>query len=140
VNRILRTVLSRNSNTGFASVIAIELDRAGDKVCVSTKMQNGGIMKLHTRLPAILLMATLNAVAPMATFAQDAKAAPQVREVLMSNVGKRVALRLSGDQDIEGTVTSVGADTVVVAKLTGKDFYDAVIVISKISAVTYKAR
>lgn len=73
-------------------------------------------------------------------FAQDAKTVVPIREVLVSQMGKRVAVRLNGDADIEGTVTAVGADTVLLTKVSGKDFYDSVLSISRISAVTYKAR
>lgn len=94
----------------------------------------------YFKLSAILLFTALSASVPATLSAQEVKAAAPLRDMLLSNVGKRVALRLGGDQDIEGTVSSVGADTVLITKLAGKDFYDSLIVINKISAVTYKAR
>ncbi|MCY7389208.1 MAG: hypothetical protein LH481_14340 [Burkholderiales bacterium] len=97
-------------------------------------------MKRYAAFPTVLLVALLGIAAPTIAIAQETKTVAPMRDVLLSNVGKRVALRLSGDQDIEGTVVAVGADTVLLSKLSGKDFYDAVIVISKVSAVSYKAR
>ncbi len=101
-------------------------------------------MKLTATLPALLLTAYLGAFVPLTAIAQETKAdtktvAP-MRELLLSHVGKRVAIRLNGDTDIEGTVTAVGADTVHLSKLSGKDFYDAIVSIGKINAVIYKAR
>jgi len=96
-------------------------------------------MKLFaTRTP--LLSFALAAVAPFAAYADEAKPVAQpVREVLTGNIGKRVAVRIES-QDIEGTVAAVGADTVLLTRISGKDFYDSVVVIAKISAITYKAR
>ncbi len=96
-------------------------------------------MRTATVLAAALLATALAApIAPAG--AQDAKpVAPSVREVLTSNIGKRVAVRLES-QDIEGTVAAVGTDTVLLTKISGKDFYDSVVLIARISAVTYKAR
>jgi hypothetical protein len=102
------------------------------------------IMRITLPLPAVLLAFMLGASVPLAAIAQDTKAevktvAP-MRDVLMANIGKRVAVRVGGDQEIDGTVTAVGASTVQLSKLAGKDFYDAVVNINSISAVVYKAR
>jgi hypothetical protein len=101
-------------------------------------------MKFTATLPAMLLAAVLGASLPLLAGAEeartDAKTVAPLRDVLLSQMGKRVAVRLYGDQDIEGTVTAVGADTVQLSKLAGKDFYDAVISIGKINAIIYKAR
>ncbi len=92
-------------------------------------------MRVYPALSAVLLFATLNVAVPAIAAAQEIKAAVSVRDVLLNSVGKRVALRVGGDQDIEGTVSSVGVDTVMITKLTGKDFYDSVIVIIDISLI-----
>lgn len=49
-------------------------------------------------------------------------------------------MKTDSGEAIEGTVASVGNQLVHVEKLTGKDFYDAVICIDKITSVTIKAR
>ena len=99
-------------------------------------------MKLSTFIPALLVSAAAIVTTAVAinAFAEDAKTVAPIRDVLISQMGKRVAVRLNGDADIEGTVSSVGADTVLLTKVSGKDFYDSVLGIGKISAVTYKAR
>ena len=63
-----------------------------------------------------------------------------MKEILTSYQGKRVALRMDSGEELEGTVTTVGDQLVHVAKLSKRDFYDAVIRIDKINAVIFRAR
>ncbi|MBI5848014.1 MAG: hypothetical protein HZB31_08715 [Nitrospirae bacterium] len=63
-----------------------------------------------------------------------------VKEVLASQVGKRVAVKTDGGESLEGTVTKVGDQLVHIAKLSGKDFYDAVVRIDRISSLVLKVR
>jgi hypothetical protein len=70
----------------------------------------------------------------------ELKASTTMREVLWENTGKRVALRLASGEEIEGTVTMVGNSLAHISKLAGKEFYDAVVSIEKISAVRIKMR
>ena len=94
---------------------------------------------LHALFAAILLVG-----APVIALAQEAKpevkAPATIKEALHANVGKRVLLRLQAGEDIDGTVVAVNAGTVHISRLTGKDFYDAVVSLDKISAVIFKAR
>lgn len=66
--------------------------------------------------------------------------ATTIKDVLLENTGKRVILRLENGENLEGTVTKVGELVVHVAKLSGRDFYDAVVRIDMISAVIFKVR
>jgi hypothetical protein len=70
----------------------------------------------------------------------ELKANTSMKDVLADNSGKRVALRLASGEEVEGTVTTVGNNLVHVSRLSGKDFYDAVVSIDKISAVRLKMR
>lgn len=70
----------------------------------------------------------------------EVKAGTTMKDILTDNTGKRVALRLASGEEIEGTVTTVGNNLVHISKLTGKDFYDAVVGIDKIAAVRMKMR
>jgi len=63
-----------------------------------------------------------------------------MKEILASYEGKRVAIRLDGGEELEGVVTTVGDQLVHVAKLSKRDFYDAVIRIEKINAIIFRAR
>jgi hypothetical protein len=83
-------------------------------------------------------------MAAPAAFAQEAafalKASAEIKDILVQNTGKRVALRLASGDEIEGTVTTVGNSLVHVSRLAGKEFYDSVVSIDKISAVRMKVR
>jgi hypothetical protein len=63
-----------------------------------------------------------------------------MKEILANYEGKRVAIRLDGGEELEGIVTTVGDQLVHVAKLSKRDFYDAVIRIDKVNAVIFRAR
>ena len=66
--------------------------------------------------------------------------AATIRDVLAEQAGKRVLLRIENGESIEGTVTKVGDTVVHVAKLSGREFYDAVVRIDRISAVVFRVR
>ena len=68
------------------------------------------------------------------------KASDTMRDVLSQYTGKKVALRIESGDEIEGTVTMVGNSLLHISKLSGKEFYDAVISIDKISAVRMRMR
>ena len=92
-----------------------------------------------------LLVTTCCMVFTSAASAEEPKydlksAAVTIRDVLQENVGKRVIVRMETGENLEGTVTKVGELVVHIAKLSGKDFYDAVVRIDRISAVSFKVR
>lgn len=70
----------------------------------------------------------------------ELKPSAGMNEVLTENVGKRVTLRLGSGDEIEGTVTQVGKTLVHVSRISGKEYYDAVISIDKVSAVRMRVR
>ncbi|MEK6745088.1 MAG: hypothetical protein AABZ15_15845 [Nitrospirota bacterium] len=67
-------------------------------------------------------------------------AAATVKDILSENIGKRVIVRMDTGDNLEGTVSKVGDSLVHIAKLSGRDFYDATVRIDKISAVMFKVR
>ncbi len=91
-----------------------------------------------------VILASMLAVVPAGFCAEETafklKPAETMREVLTEHSGKVLALRLESGEEIEGTVTMVGNSLVQISKLTGKDFYDAVVSIDKISAVRMRIR
>lgn len=70
----------------------------------------------------------------------ELKNSATMKEVLTERMGKQATIRLHSGEELDGTVTMVGQSLVHLAKLRGKDFYDAVINIDKISAVLIKVR
>ncbi len=63
-----------------------------------------------------------------------------MKEILAGYEGKRIAVRLESGEELEGTLVTVGDQLVHLAKLSKRDFYDAVIRIDKIHAVIFRAR
>ena len=100
---------------------------------------------LKNMLCAAVLVVSILAVSAPNTFADEQKyelksAVATVRDVLTENTGKRVIVRMESGENLEGTVTKVGDSLVHIAKLSGKDFYDAVVRLDQISAVLFKVR
>lgn len=54
--------------------------------------------------------------------------------------GREVTLNLTGGGELTGTVAKVETQLVHIARLRGKEFYDAVVRLDLISAVTMRAR
>jgi hypothetical protein len=93
---------------------------------------------------ALLVAGSLALYVPTA-FADEQKyelksAAATVRDVLAENTGKRVIVRMDTGENLEGTVSKVGDSLVHISKISGRDFYDAVVRVDKISAVLFKVR
>lgn len=93
---------------------------------------------------AVLVVSCMTAYAPN-VFADDQKyelksSAATVRDVLAENMGKRVIVRMDTGDNLEGTVSKVGDTLVHISKIAGKDFYDAVVRMDKVSAVLFKVR
>jgi hypothetical protein len=91
---------------------------------------------------AFLLTAAL--AAPRPALAEEKPAADvsvlSVKELLAANLGKRVSVRLTGGEAIEGVVSKVGDHAALLTSLTGRDFYDAWVRLEQIEAVVYRAR
>ena len=63
-----------------------------------------------------------------------------IKENFLLNVGKRISVRTESGDTIDGIITRVGDHNVHIAKLVGKDFYDAIVRIDKIESFTFRAR
>ena len=85
-------------------------------------------------LALFILMSTL-ATASMAAdkvaFANDDTPAT----VLTRQVGQKVEIKLKSGEALGGTVKAVGTKSVHLAAITGREFYDAVVLVEDISAV-----
>lgn len=97
--------------------------------------------KLASVLLAVLL--PLLAAIPQA-YAQETgfalKPSAEMSDILTESVGKRVAIKLATGDEIEGTVITVGKSLVHISRLSGKEFYDSVVSIDRISAIRIKVR
>jgi hypothetical protein len=97
-------------------------------------------MIMTTMLSGICFFAAAVTTAAAEETKIELKAGTTMKDVLADNTGKRVAIRLASGEEIEGTVTTVGTNLVHISRLAGKEFYDAVVGIDKISAVRMKLR
>jgi len=97
----------------------------------------------YVLLAAVLMVSGL-AISTSTVYAEEAKfelkPGAKMWEVLAERTGKRTTLRMQSGEDIEGTIVHVGDGLVHVSKLAGKDFYDAMVNIDRISAVIVKVR
>jgi hypothetical protein len=96
---------------------------------------------MHVRLiVTLLLLACLGAV-PMA-LAEDFTVKPgdTIQKIVESRKGKRVSLRLQGGEEITGKVRTVTTELVHLGELSGREFFDAVVEMNRISAVIVRAK
>lgn len=70
----------------------------------------------------------------------ELKGSATMKDVLTEYMGKRLVLKLAAGDEVEGIVTAVGNSLVHISKISGKEFYDAVVSIDKIGAIRMKAR
>jgi hypothetical protein len=62
-------------------------------------------------------------------------AGDSIQSVLAARKGKAATVRLSGGQELTGTVREVTPKLVVLGGLSGREFFDAAVPIEKIEAV-----
>jgi hypothetical protein len=100
-------------------------------------------MRTKKSLACFVLLLSL-ALSAGTTLADDAKTAlndlTTVKDVLAQHVGKRVAVRTDDGESLDGTVAKVTEQLVYLEKLVGKEFFDAVVRIDRISSVTMRMR
>jgi hypothetical protein len=100
-------------------------------------------MRTKKSFACIVILLSLALFARVAV-ADDAKTAMNdlttVKDVLAQHVGKRVAVRTDDSESLDGTVAKVTEQLVYLEKLTGKEFFDAVVRIDRISSITLRMR
>jgi hypothetical protein len=67
-------------------------------------------------------------------------AGDSIQQVLAARKGKPVTVRLSGGQEVTGTVRDATAKLVVLGALSGREFFDAAIPLEKIEAVLVRTK
>ena len=94
-------------------------------------------MRARAAVAAVALTASL--ISPLLALAQDAKLEVQktdsVKTVLERHMNKRVSVVLTTGPEVAGIVTVVGDKVVQLSKLSGREFFDAVVAIDHIAAV-----
>jgi hypothetical protein len=93
---------------------------------------------------AMLVMSGMAAYAPNVV-ADEPKyalqsAATTMKDVLSEHINQRVIVRMDTGDGLEGTVIKVGDSLVHISKIAGRDYYDAVVRMDRISAIVFKVR
>jgi hypothetical protein len=70
----------------------------------------------------------------------DLNSPESIRVNLEKFLGQRVTISLIGGGELQGVISKVGATALYLAELTGKEFFDAVVRLDHVSAVTVKMR
>jgi hypothetical protein len=63
-----------------------------------------------------------------------------VQTVLGARLGKLVTVRLTGSQEITGTVREASSKLLVLGAISGREFFDAAIPLEKIEAVLVRTK
>lgn len=70
----------------------------------------------------------------------DLDSPDSIRAHLEKCSGERVTISLIGGGELQGVVSRVGTTALYLTELTGKEFFDAVVRLDHVSAVTVKMR
>jgi small nuclear ribonucleoprotein (snRNP)-like protein len=63
-----------------------------------------------------------------------------IRSILIEKINKKVIVRLENGETLEGFVSKVGDTMVHLTTITGKEYFDGVVRIDKISAVVFRVK
>ena len=92
---------------------------------------------------AIVIVAVATGMRFPRAFAQESQvnlnAADAMRLAFNEQLGKRVRVKLSSGQDLEGQVARVGTVAVALTQLTGQEFFNATINLEEVAAVIVRA-
>ena len=92
----------------------------------------------------IVLTVSLLALGSVSALAQEKTVAfhdsQNMAEVLKQYAGQNVTLMLQSGKELQGKLEKVGAQLVLVSKIVGKEFYDAVVRIDQIEGFQLKVR
>jgi len=90
-------------------------------------------------LPVALVLTLMSGA-----LAQEAKMSivneDTIHSVLSKQVGKQVTLELDSGEELSGTVRTVGEHVVHVEKISGKEFFDAIVDLEEVAAVILRVR
>lgn len=88
----------------------------------------------------LFLVLALAALLMPAAQGQPPAAGDTLRAALARQVGQTVTLKLDSGEELTGLLRSVGDSAVSLQKLSGREFYDAVVDIEEVAALIYRTR
>lgn len=83
----------------------------------------------------LLLASAFVAAEPLAIKSDDTLA-----KLLTEQKGKRVTVRLVSGEEMTGTVRDVGVNLLQLGELAGKDFFDGIVDLTKITAIVVRSK
>lgn len=96
---------------------------------------------MQVRLIVMLLLLVSLGKAPVVRAEEFAvKAGDTIQKLLEERKGKRVTLRFQGNEELTGKVRTVTKELVQLGELSGREFFDAVVEVSRISAVIVRVK
>lgn len=63
-----------------------------------------------------------------------------IRKILDDHKGKRVTLRLQGGEELTGRIRTVTGELVQLGEVSGREYFDAIVDVTKVSAVIFRVR
>lgn len=90
--------------------------------------------------PLILALGLACAAMPALAEPPAVKPGDTLATLLEGHQGKRVSVRLQGNDELTGKVRLVTKDVLHLGELSGREYFDAVIDLHKISAVIVRVR
>ena len=93
---------------------------------------------ISTLLCASLL--TIASVSAAEELKVDISQPEAIKTALQSLTGKSVTITTGQGDSISGVVEAVGADAVKIKEISGKEFFSAVVKLSAVNSVVYRAK
>ena len=89
---------------------------------------------------AAALILCLGWAAPGSAGGISLKTGDTMQKLLEDQKGKRVTVRLIAGEEMTGTVKFISKELLHLGELTGKEFYDAIVDMNKVSAVIVRTK
>jgi hypothetical protein len=107
------------------------------------KMNIGWMRFAPARIaPARLALALMIVPAAPASYAEPIaiKAGDTLQKQIEAQKGKKVTLRLVSGEELSGTVRSTTGELIHLGELSGREFFDAVVDVSKVTALIVRTK
>jgi len=95
---------------------------------------------MRTKLIMMILLACLGTSTVVLADVLAIKPGVTIQKLLEERKGKRVTLRLQGGEELTGKVRTVTGELVQLGELSGREYFDAVVEVSRISAVIVRVK
>lgn len=102
--------------------------------------QKQGEMKMVKSIVIMTLVLFMACVHNASSAELNVKSGDNIQMVLEGYKGKRVTVRMQGNDELTGKVKMITKELLHLGELTGRDYFDAVIELNRISAVIIRVK